>query len=89
MLLACFQSYIWSLMSGVIPRLCQTAFMFAQPFLVSTTIEYVGDESADATYGRGLIGAWALTYLGIAVSSMICITLLMLDLAINLRLPAF
>lgn len=52
----------------MIPRLCVTAFTFAQPFLVETTIGFVGDENAKSYHGRGLIGAWALVYLGIAVS---------------------
>lgn len=52
----------------MLPRLCVTAFTFAQPFLVETTIRFVGDENADAYHGKGLIGAWALVYLGIAVS---------------------
>ncbi|KAK4073442.1 uncharacterized protein Triagg1_5268 [Trichoderma aggressivum f. europaeum] len=52
----------------MIPRLCVTAFTFAQPFLVETTIRFVGDENAKSYHGRGLIGAWALVHLGIALS---------------------
>ncbi|KAJ4858374.1 ABC transporter domain-containing protein [Trichoderma breve] len=65
---ACFRTHLSTLPSAVIPRLCVTAFTFAQPFLVETTIGFVGDENAKPYHGRGLIGAWALVYLGIALS---------------------
>lgn len=48
-----------------------TAFTFAQPFLINTTVTFVGQATPDANYGRGLIGAWALVYLGLAVSNSI------------------
>lgn len=68
---ACFRTHLSTLPSAVIPRLCVTAFTFAQPFLVETTIDFVGDENAKSYHGRGLIGAWALVYLGIALSRSI------------------
>ncbi|KAL3299574.1 ABC transporter [Colletotrichum asianum] len=46
-------------------------FTFAQPFLINTTVSFVGQEKPDANFGKGLIGAWALVYLGIAVSNSI------------------
>lgn len=45
-----------------------TVFTFAQPFLVTTTIRFVEKKNPDINHGKGLIGAWALVYLGIAVS---------------------
>lgn len=42
-------------------------FYFTQPLLINTTVSYVGDASADISFGRALIGAWALVFLGIAV----------------------
>ncbi|KAI0160936.1 ABC transporter [Hypoxylon sp. FL1284] len=71
LLRACFRAYFLSLLSAVIPRLCLTGFTFAQPFLVNATVTFVGQESPDVNYGKGLIGAWALVYLGIAVSDSI------------------
>ncbi|KAI1453921.1 ABC transporter [Annulohypoxylon moriforme] len=71
LLRACFQGYLFSLLSAVIPRLFLTAFTFAQPFLVNTTVTFVGQENPDSNYGKGLIGAWALVYLGVAVSTSI------------------
>lgn len=55
------------LLSSVVPRLCQTVFTFAQPFMINTTVKYVAKLDASPNYGKGLIGAWALVYLGIAV----------------------
>ncbi|EQB45580.1 ABC transporter [Colletotrichum gloeosporioides Cg-14] len=46
-------------------------FTFAQPFLINTTVSFVGQEKPDNNFGKGLIGAWALVYLGIAVSNSI------------------
>lgn len=57
------------LFSTVLPRLCQTAFTFSQPFMINTTVKYMDQFDANPNYGKGLIGAWALVYLGIAVCS--------------------
>lgn len=55
------------LVSTVIPRLCETVFTFAQPFMINTTVKYIAQLDASPDYGKGLIGAWALVYLGLAV----------------------
>ncbi|KAL6871928.1 P-loop containing nucleoside triphosphate hydrolase protein [Trichoderma novae-zelandiae] len=68
LLRACFRTHLSTFPSAMLPRLCITAFTFAQPFLVNTTIKVVGDENANVYHGKGLIGAWALVYLGIATS---------------------
>ncbi|TEA11376.1 ABC transporter ecdL [Colletotrichum sidae] len=68
---ACLSSYLLPFLAPIIPRLCITVFTFAQPFLVDTTVTFVSQESPDTNYGRGLIGAWALAYLGLAVSNSI------------------
>lgn len=39
--------------------------------MINTTVTFVGQETPDANYGRGLIGAWALVYVGIAVATSI------------------
>ncbi|KAJ5674930.1 ABC transporter integral membrane type 1 [Penicillium maclennaniae] len=56
---------------GILPRALQIGFTFAQPFLVDATITWVDapDESYTMSQGYGLIGAFALTYIGIAVST--------------------
>ncbi|CAG9989646.1 unnamed protein product [Clonostachys byssicola] len=54
----------------VFPRLCYIGFTFAQPFLISATLSWSEhpEGSDDADEGYGLIGAWFLVYVGIAVS---------------------
>ncbi|KAK0615177.1 ABC transporter [Bombardia bombarda] len=71
LLRACLQSYFFSFASPVIPRLCLTAFTFCQPFLINTAIAFVGQTDPDGNHGKGLIGAWALVYMGLAISSSI------------------
>ncbi|KAI8627293.1 ABC multidrug transporter [Xylariaceae sp. FL1651] len=47
------------------------AFMVAQPLLVQTTLSYINDYAAyPVFYGHGLIAAYALNYIGIAISTM-------------------
>lgn len=57
-------------MAAVFPRLCQTAFTYTQPFLVTKAIEfaYTPETVAYNNVGYGLIGAYVLVYSGIAVS---------------------
>jgi hypothetical protein len=70
LLRACLRTYLASFLSPTLPRLCLIAFLFTQPFLVSATLNHIGSPDADSNHGWGLIGAWALVYLGIAVSLM-------------------
>ena len=56
----------------VFPRLCFIVFTFCQPFLVSATLNWSEqDTSDDVDQGYGLIGAWFLVYVGMAVSKQI------------------
>lgn len=61
----------WDLLAGVLPRLCYTGFTFAQPFLISRALDYAGQREAANSHNiaYGLIGAYAIVYIGIAVSS--------------------
>lgn len=61
--------YKWPILAGVLPRACRIAFRFAQPFLVQRTINYMSESDGPNTrnIGYGLIGAYALVYIGIAV----------------------
>jgi hypothetical protein len=52
-----------------VPRLALVGFAIAQPFLILTSLNFVQDSEAPLQFGYGLIGAFALTYIGIAVSS--------------------
>jgi hypothetical protein len=70
LLLTWFWAYRWKLLPAAIPRLFMTGFTFAQPFLVTSAVRLaaspINEESNNHAYG--LIGAYALVYVGIAVS---------------------
>lgn len=72
LLRACFRENLCSFLSGIPPRLCRSVFFFSQPMLINVTVSYVGEGAPDPSYGRALIGAWALVFLGIAVKSDHC-----------------
>lgn len=70
---ACFRS-VWTDVTAMIPmRLVLTGFTFAQPFLFTRAIDYLGQQNHDATVniGYGLIGATFIIYTGIAVSDIV------------------
>ncbi|KAJ5183506.1 P-loop containing nucleoside triphosphate hydrolase protein [Penicillium capsulatum] len=62
--------YKWPFMAGVLPRMAYTGFTFAQPFLVERVLNFMTEpEHVNSTnYAYGLIGAYAIVYVGIAVS---------------------
>jgi hypothetical protein len=51
----------------MIPRLFLVAFSIAQPFLIQDAIDFVENGNEPDRHGYGLIGAFGITYLGIAV----------------------
>ncbi|KPM36182.1 Multidrug resistance-associated protein 1 [Neonectria ditissima] len=55
----------------VLPRLCFIGFTFCQPFLISATLEWSerDKDSDDKDQGYGIIGAWFIVYVGIAITS--------------------
>lgn len=61
----------WPILSVLPPRAALTALNFCQPFLINRAITF--SEQADSpqtkNIGYGLIGAYVLVYVGIAVSS--------------------
>ncbi|KAI0170239.1 ABC transporter [Pestalotiopsis sp. NC0098] len=69
LLRACFRENLSSFLSGIPPRLCRSVFFFSQPMLINVTVSYVGEGAPDPSYGRALIGAWALVFLGIACTT--------------------
>lgn len=52
----------------IIPRLCHTAFIFSQPFLLRRVVFYMDKSGSSTNNARGLIGATVLIFLGIAIS---------------------
>ncbi|KAJ6007677.1 hypothetical protein N7540_011653 [Penicillium herquei] len=68
-----FSAYRWTLIFGVVPRLFLAVFTFCQPFLINATVNYMNEDITAETKqrGQGLIGAYVLVYLGIAVSNSV------------------
>lgn len=62
--------YKWDFLAGVLPRLAYSGFLFAQPFLVQRVLDFL-DQARDPntdSIAYGLIGSYAIVYIGIAVS---------------------
>ncbi|KAF5875138.1 putative abc multidrug protein [Botrytis fragariae] len=66
-----WKAHRWSILMPVLPRLCYSGFLFAQPFLIERAISYLSQPSdvLEEDIGYGLIGATACIYLGIAISN--------------------
>ncbi|CAG7924068.1 unnamed protein product [Penicillium olsonii] len=62
--------YKWAFLQGVLPRLLHTGFCFGQPFLVERVLNFMTEpEHVNSTnYARGLVAAYAMVYIGIAIS---------------------
>jgi hypothetical protein len=65
--------YKWAFLEGVLPRFAYTGFCFAQPFLVGRVLDFMTEpEHVNSTnYAYGLIGAYAIVYIGIAVCNFL------------------
>jgi len=63
---ACVFSLRWEVLMIYIPKLCYAALSVSQVFLIQHAVKFVqGSQSKSAGYG--LIGAFALVYIGLAV----------------------
>ncbi|KAL4874710.1 P-loop containing nucleoside triphosphate hydrolase protein [Aspergillus karnatakaensis] len=65
-----FRARKWLLLTPIVPRLIYIGFKFSQPFLVYRATAYMYDPEGPNTkkVGGGLIGAYAIVYVGIAAS---------------------
>ncbi len=70
-MLCTFKAFKGQFAAGIPPRLLYSAFTFAQPFLINTVINYVGQsvEEQNEDYAKAMIGATALLYVGLAVAN--------------------
>ncbi|KAL6167369.1 hypothetical protein ACJQWK_06803 [Exserohilum turcicum] len=61
----------WSILAVVPPRLCLIGFNFCQPFLINRAVKYSQEAQSPQSknIGYGLIGAYILVFVGIAVST--------------------
>ncbi|KAH7174084.1 P-loop containing nucleoside triphosphate hydrolase protein [Fusarium flagelliforme] len=66
-----FRTLRGPLLAIVFPRLCFIGFTFCQPFLISATLAWAerDSDSDDTNQGYGLIGAWFLVFVGLAVTT--------------------
>ncbi|MCJ1377074.1 hypothetical protein MMC17_000164 [Xylographa soralifera] len=65
------RTFRWTLLLMIFPRLFFIGFNYAQPFLITSLLDLIGqpDDTTTQSKGYGLIGAAALIYIGIAVSN--------------------
>lgn len=70
---ATFRAYYRPLLSAIVPRILLVGFTFCQPFLLSATIKWMSSPTTakGQQYGHALVGAYALVYTGLAVSTAI------------------
>lgn len=61
----------WHLLTPIVPRLALIGFTFSQPFLINRVLKWLETptNATSAHNGYGLIGATALIYTGIAIST--------------------
>lgn len=71
LLLACMLQKKRLFSKGLIPRIIQSGFTFAQPFLIQRLVIYIqGPEATERpAFGTGLIVSYAIVYTGIAIST--------------------
>ncbi len=66
-----FRRLKWPILAVVAPRIALIGFNFCQPFLINRAISYSQQEAIPISdeIGYGLIGAFAIVYIGIGVST--------------------
>jgi ATP-binding cassette subfamily C (CFTR/MRP) protein 1 len=72
LLKATLRAFLWSWISAVVPRLIMSGFTFAQPFLISATVDFIArpKTTTNEKYGQALVGAYIVVYLGLTVSNL-------------------
>ncbi|MCJ1436745.1 hypothetical protein MMC27_006127 [Xylographa pallens] len=70
LLLLFFQRFKWDFLCAVPPRLAYIGFTFCQPFLITRAIDLSSQPitAASKNAGYGLIGAYLIVYVGIAIT---------------------
>ena len=66
--MVCIVHFRLELVAGVLPRLASIGFNFAQPFLIERALGLVDSPDLRThNYAYGMIAAYAIVYVGIAV----------------------
>lgn len=70
-LIATFTALKWAILSPVLARLILIAFTISQPMMLRTLLDHLQKPEAETSkrVGHGLIGAYALVYLGLALTT--------------------
>ncbi|KAK9787197.1 hypothetical protein SCARD494_10727 [Seiridium cardinale] len=68
LLRACLRAYRGPFLAAILPRLLYSGFTFCQPFLIERTVVWVGAPEESMATGKGLIGAFSIVYMGMAVT---------------------
>ena len=69
LILVCATILKWQLLGVVVPRLCLLAFTICQPLMLNRFLSFLQNPAESVNIGYGLIAAYGLVYLGIALSS--------------------
>ncbi|PHH89568.1 hypothetical protein CDD83_5759 [Cordyceps sp. RAO-2017] len=62
--------YKWCFLTGIVPRLAYTGFSFSQPFLIERVLNFTTEPEFpnSKNYAYGLVGAYAIVYIGLSIS---------------------
>ncbi|KAE9376787.1 putative ATP-binding cassette transporter [Stipitochalara longipes BDJ] len=70
---ALFWSTLWATRGAfaycIFPRICLIGFRYAQPFLLSRTVNFASNLEESESIGWGLTGAFGLVFLGLAIAT--------------------
>jgi ATP-binding cassette, subfamily C (CFTR/MRP), member 1 len=70
---ALFWSTLWASKGAfaycIFPRICLIGFRYAQPFLLSRTVNFASSPEESESVGWGLTGAFGLVFLGLAIAT--------------------
>ncbi|OIW30336.1 multidrug resistance-like protein [Coniochaeta ligniaria NRRL 30616] len=69
LILACLKALKWPLLYAVFPRVLLLVFTICQPLVLGRFLVFLQDPSESVSVGYGLIGAYGVVYLGIALST--------------------
>ncbi|KAH8681362.1 multidrug resistance-like protein [Xylariales sp. PMI_506] len=69
LLFMCTKTLKWPILAAVPPRLILVAFTICQPFLLNRFLLYLQNPLESINIGYGLIGAYGIVYIGMAISS--------------------
>ncbi|RBR10554.1 uncharacterized protein FIESC28_09418 [Fusarium coffeatum] len=68
LILCCISNLRWPIVAVIVPRLALLAFTICQPLILNRLLVFLDDTSQPISIGHGLIGAYGLVYIGIALS---------------------